>query len=36
MGQSVDIIASDELTVRSEEQVFSAVMLCDKYNVSKW
>lgn len=34
VGQLVDIISSDELNVRSEEQVFSAVMSWVKYNVS--
>lgn len=34
VGQLVDIIASDELNVRSEEQVFNAVMSWVKYNVS--
>lgn len=33
--QLVDIISSDELNVRSEEQVFSAVMSWVKYNVSE-
>jgi kelch-like protein 20 len=35
VGQLVDIISSDELNVRSEEQVFSAVMSWVKYNVSE-
>lgn len=34
VSQLVDIIASDELNVRSEEQVFNAVMAWVKYNVS--
>lgn len=34
-GQLVDIISSDELNVRSEEQVYSAVMNWLKYNVSE-
>lgn len=34
-GQLVDIISSDELNVRSEEQVYSAVMSWLKYNVSE-
>ncbi|XP_055703551.1 kelch-like protein diablo [Phlebotomus papatasi] len=34
VGQLVDIICSDELNVRSEEQVFNAVMAWLKYNVS--
>lgn len=33
-GQLVDIISSDELNVRTEEQVYSAVMSWLKYNVS--
>lgn len=33
--QLIDIIASDELNVRSEEQVYSAVMSWLKYNVSE-
>ncbi|KAK3915881.1 Kelch-like protein diablo [Frankliniella fusca] len=35
VGQLVDIISSDELNVRSEEHVFSAVMNWVKYNVSE-
>lgn len=35
VSQLVDIISSDELNVRSEEQVFSAVMSWVKYNVSE-
>nr|NVI72833.1 diablo [Cucujiformia] len=35
VGQLVDIISSDELNVRTEEQVFNAVMLWVKYNVSE-
>ena len=35
VGQLVDIIGSDELNVRSEEQVYSAVMAWVKYNVSE-
>lgn len=35
VGQLVDIISSDELNVRTEEQVFSAVMSWVKYNVSE-
>ncbi|XP_066597533.1 kelch-like protein diablo [Prorops nasuta] len=34
VGQLVDIISSDELNVRTEEQVFSAAMNWVKYNVS--
>lgn len=34
VGQLVDIICSDELNVRSEEQVFNAVMSWLKYNVA--
>lgn len=34
-GQLVDIISSDELNVRSEEQVYNAVMSWLKYNVSE-
>lgn len=34
VGQLVDIICSDELNVRSEEQVFNAVMAWLKYNVA--
>lgn len=33
--QLMDIISSDELNVRSEEQVFSAVMAWIKYNVTE-
>lgn len=35
VSQLVDIISSDELNVRTEEQVFSAVMAWVKYNVSE-
>lgn len=35
VGQLVDIIASDELNVRTEEQVFNAVMSWVKYNVAE-
>lgn len=35
VGQLVDIICSDELNVRSEEQVFNAVMAWLKYNVTE-
>ncbi|KAL1458174.1 hypothetical protein WDU94_008343 [Cyamophila willieti] len=35
VGQLVDIISSDELNVRSEEQVFNAIMSWLKYNVSE-
>ena len=35
VGQLVDIISSDELNVRTEEQVFSAVMNWVKYNVTE-
>ncbi|CAL4095463.1 unnamed protein product, partial [Meganyctiphanes norvegica] len=34
VNQLMDIISSDELNVRSEEQVFSAVMAWVKYNVT--
>lgn len=34
VGQLVDIISSDELNVRTEEQVYNAVMSWVKYNVS--
>lgn len=34
VGQLVDIICSDELNVRSEEQVFNAVMSWLKYNIA--
>ena len=33
LNQLVDIICSDELNVRNEEQVFSAVMAWLKYNM---
>lgn len=33
--QLIDIISNDELNVRSEEQVYSAVMSWVKYNVSE-
>nr|MBE5725388.1 diablo [Cucujiformia]NVI72873.1 diablo [Cucujiformia] len=35
VSQLVDIISSDELNVRTEEQVFNAAMLWVKYNVSE-
>ena len=35
VSQLIDIIANDELNVRSEEQVYSAVMSWVKYNVSE-
>lgn len=35
MSQLIDIVSSDELNVRSEEQVFNAVMSWVKYNVSE-
>ena len=35
VGQLVDIISSDELNVRTEEQVFNAVMNWVKYNVTE-
>ena len=35
VGQLVDIICSDELNVRNEEQVFNAVMAWLKYNVTE-
>lgn len=35
VSQLVDIIASDELIVRTEEQVFNAVMSWVKYNVAE-
>ncbi len=34
VNQLVDIISSDELNVRNEEQVFQAVMAWVKYNIS--
>ena len=33
VNQLVDIISSDELNVRNEEQVFQAVMAWVKYNI---
>lgn len=35
VNQLMDIISSEELNVRSEEQVFSAVMAWVKYNVTE-
>ena len=35
LPQLIDIISSDELNVRSEEQVFQAVMNWIKYNMSE-
>lgn len=35
VSQLIDIISNDELNVRSEEQVYSAVMSWVKYNVSE-
>jgi kelch-like protein 20 len=35
VSQLVDIISSDELNVRTEEQVFSAVMAWLKFNVGE-
>lgn len=35
VGQLVDIICSDELNVRNEEQVYNSVMLWLKYNVAE-
>lgn len=35
VNQLIDIISSDELNVRSEEQVFSAVMVWVKYNATE-
>jgi len=35
LSQLIDIISSDELNVRSEEQVFQAVMAWIKYNMTE-
>lgn len=35
VGQLVDIISSDELNVRNEEQTFNSVMSWVKYNVAE-
>jgi len=35
LNQLVDIISSDELNVRNEEQVFSAIMAWVKYNIQE-
>jgi kelch-like protein 20 len=35
VNQLVDIISSDELNVRSEEQVYQAVMQWIKYNIQE-
>ena len=35
VNQLVDIISSDELNVRSEEQVYQAVMSWIKYNIQE-
>ena len=35
INQLVDIISSDELNVRSEEQVYNAIMAWVKYNIQE-